>query len=152
MPIKELRGVFPNSTGSRLDLTSEEDINYNCASWALEENHRWWEPYGLILPAPSPPYHWPPELPQDNKAATYVRLFEMNGYELAADESLEQGYKKVALYIRDVNFQHAARQLSTTKWTSKIGKHEDIRHELRALERDGPYGYGTASIFMRKPK
>lgn len=90
--------------------------------------------------------------PQDNKAATYVRLFEMNGYEVAADESVEDGYKKIALYILDGNFQHAARQLSATKWTSKIGKHEDIRHELRALERDGPHGYGVAIIFMRKSK
>ena len=151
MPLKELRGIFPNWSGRSRDMTSPEDGNYNCASWALEEVHRWWEPYGLILPGPSPPYHWPPELPQDAKAETYVRLFEMNGYELAADDSVEDGYTKIALYTRNGEFQHAARQLSANRWTSKIGEREDISHELRALERDGPYGYGAATIFMRKP-
>ena len=152
MPEKEIRGLFPNIRRTRLDLTSKIDGNYNCAAWAIEDVKRWWEPYGLILPTSTPEYHWPDELPHNSKPETYVRFFALNGYELADDDSLEEGYTKIAIYVLDDEFAHVARQVSRYRWTSKIGEQEDIEHSLRALENDAPYTYGTASIFMRKPK
>ena len=151
MPLKELLGIFPRLKGTRPQITSPCNGNYNCTAWAIRDEIRWWEPYGLVLPSPFPPYHWPAELPQDLKAETFVRFFELNGFELAADESVEAGFIKIALYVQNGEYRHVARQLSATKWTSKIGEREDISHELRALEGDGKYGYGVASIFMRKP-
>jgi hypothetical protein len=150
MPLKELVGIFPRLIGTKKKITSPCDGNYNCTAWAIEDSVRWWEPYGLILPSPSPPYHWPAGLPQNQSAETFVRFFELNGYERVNDSSVEPGYAKIAIYIQDGQFRHVARQLSATEWTSKIGEQEDITHELRALESDGPFGYGIASIFMRK--
>jgi hypothetical protein len=45
------------------------------------------------------------------------------------DASLEPGFEKVALYGGGLLYTHAARQLPTGKWTSKLGKAEDIEHE-----------------------
>jgi hypothetical protein len=44
--------------------------------------------------------------------------------------------------------KHAARQLPSGRWTSKIGVLEDIEHSLRDLEGDE---YGTATVLMKRP-
>jgi hypothetical protein len=43
--------------------------------------------------------------------------------------------------------KHAARQLLTGRWTSKLGKMEDIEHGLRDLE--GTV-YGTVVLIMKR--
>ena len=40
----------------------------------------------------------------------------------------EAGYVKVALYAKDGKWTHAARQLESGRWTSKLGIYEDIEH------------------------
>jgi hypothetical protein len=42
---------------------------------------------------------------------------------------LEPGFLKVALYGTGLTYTHAARQLADGKWTSKLGKGEDIEHD-----------------------
>jgi hypothetical protein len=54
----------------------------------------------------------------------------------------------------DGQLAHAARQLQSGRWTSKLGDLEDIEHDLRALE-DQPntpsqWPYGRVSAFMRR--
>ena len=152
MPLKELRGIFPNLSDNPDKLTSPIDIDYNCVSWALDISDCWIEPYGLIIPSPSPPYYWPENIPQDNRTETYVKLFEHYGFEVTDDPSIEDNNEKIVIYSRDNEFQHVARQLPNGDWTSKIGKQEDIRHSLNELEASGPYSYGSANIFMKKQK
>lgn len=43
---------------------------------------------------------------------------------------------------------HAARQLHSGAWTSKLGNAEDIEHELHALEGEI---YGTVVVIMNRP-
>lgn len=70
------------------------------------------------------------------------------GYVACDDGMLEAGYVKVALYGSTWYYTHAARQLSSGKWTSKLGKAEDIEH-------DGPDDvaggiYGEVVLYMRR--
>jgi hypothetical protein len=44
---------------------------------------------------------------------------------------------------------HAARQLTSGRWTSKLGEAEDIEHELRAIEGDI---YGTVVAILKRPR
>ena len=81
---------------------------------------------------------------------TYISLFEERGFQVTDDSSLEQGYEKIALYIRENEFQHVARQLADGRWTSKIGGKEDISHNLDELNTDRPHGYGQVEILMRR--
>ena len=77
-------------------------------------------------------------------------FFELHGYQVAYDDSVEPGFRKIAIYVENDEFRHVARQEPNGLWSSKIGPQEDITHELRALESSGLYGYGVASIFMKK--
>lgn len=150
MPLKELYGIFPRLANTQTLVTSPIDVDYNCVGWAIGDRFRWWEPYGVILPSPSPPYRWPEDLPHNKRSSTYVRFFELHGYQVAYDDSVEPGFRKIAIYVENDEFRHVARQEPNGLWSSKIGPQEDITHELRALESSGLYGYGVASIFMKK--
>jgi hypothetical protein len=62
---------------------------------------------------------------------------------------LEKGFEKVAIYVKgNQNPTHAARQLDSGIWTSKIGNEEDIEHSspavLEGLE------YGAVAVVMKK--
>lgn len=156
MPLDELHGIFPNLIGNSKTITSKHDCNYNCTSWALDENDKnsWWEPYGIIIPAPPPIYHWHNDIPHNESPQTYVMFFEKYGFEVTDNLNLEEGFEKVVLYVRINVFQHVARQLPNGRWTSKLGKLEDIEHDLSDLEseEEQPCGYGAASIFLKKRK
>lgn len=45
--------------------------------------------------------------------------------------------------------KHAARQLASGRWTSKLGKLEDIDHALHDLE---GMLYGAVVLFMKRPR
>ena len=71
---------------------------------------------------------------------------------MCGNGSLEDGYEKVAIYARDGELTHAARQLRDGRWTSKLGKYEDIEHDsLEALYGDGYGEYGSVAVFMVRP-
>jgi hypothetical protein len=55
--------------------------------------------------------------------------------------------EKVALYATDEGPAHAARQLSNGRWTSKLGRDEDIEHELEGLA--GSH-YGAVVQFLQR--
>ena len=152
MPLKELSGIFPKLVTTEYTIKSAIDSNYNCVAWALGDKLRWWEPYGLIIPAPFPPYYWPPDFPQNLQPQTFVALFMSHGFEVTDDPTYEDDFDKLAIYVRDNKFQHVARQLPNGRWTSKIGGKEDIEHDLSDLESDGPYSYGEVSICMKRRK
>ena len=153
MPLRDLYQIFPNLTGTQLHITSPIDWDYNCVAWVFGDNTKWYEPFGDVLPSASPPYYWPegvPGRPNDNRLVTYVKLFESEGFRVTENELVESGYTKIAIYAKDDEFRHVARQTADGKWSSKLGKQEDVTHELRALESDSKFGYGTATIFMKK--
>ena len=70
---------------------------------------------------------------------------------MCSDSSLEAGYEKIAIYVKDGIPTHAARQLGDGRWTSKLGKYEDIEHDsLDALNGDGYGEYGRVALFMSR--
>ena len=56
------------------------------------------------------------------------------------DTGLESGFVKVALYGSNLFYTHAARQLPNGKWTSKLGRGEDIEHDSPDDVAAGVYG------------
>jgi hypothetical protein len=55
----------------------------------------------------------------------------------------------VALFVATTGCPtHAARQLASGRWTSKLGKAEDIEHELRDLEGDV---YSSVVLVLKRP-
>ena len=126
---------FPALTPSNHRETSPANVRYNCIAWAAEDTSRWWQP-GI---------YWPLEWPRiDCGIGALEALFRSLGYEDCDDASVEPEYMKVALYgAGGFVYTHAARQLPTGKWTSKLGKMQDIEHDSpggRHLHAAGPVG------------
>ena len=84
----------------------------------------------------------------ENSLNAFVKAFGILGYESCSDGTLEDGFEKVAIYQSPSGVQHMARQLSTGRWTSKLGGFEDIDHaspsELEGRE------YGEVVQYMRR--
>lgn len=134
---------FPGLKSSAFRITSDQNPKYNCIAWAVEEDFRWWEPTDLL--------YWPPAAPRERTLAAYITAYEARGFSIAANDSLEAGFAKLAIYTstgaRDGYPTHAARQLPSGLWTSKLGKDVDIEHTLRGLEGDL---YGRVACFMKR--
>jgi hypothetical protein len=140
--INSMNQYFPYITESNSSQTSPATTEYNCIAWAYERDDVWFEPDDGEL------YFWP--IPRrEYSIAAHEELFSSIGYSRCADASQEDGFLKIALYV-DKKGQptHAARQLPTGKWTSKLGEGIDIEHDSpEAL--NGP-AYGIAKIFMKR--
>ena len=131
------RDFFPKITPSNCRCTSPATYDYNCIAWAYERDDVWCQP-GFFWPIPR----------KENTIKAYKELFSSIGYRRCEDASYEEGFQKIALYIKDEKPTHAARQLATGKWTSKLGSNIDVEHDYPEVL-DGPE-YGSASIFMKR--
>ncbi len=126
------------------NVTSESTLRYNCFVWALGDDSQWIAPTGYYN-------YWPEDIPNELTLDTIAELFRQAGYEVCGDGSLEAGYEKVAIYVKDGVPTHAARQLGDGRWTSKLGKYEDIEHDsLDALQGEGFGEYGRVEVFMSR--
>ena len=128
---------FPRLTSANYRVTSPPTSDYNCIAWSLGDSERWWQA-GQFWPFPV----------EGSDIGTLVRVFQHLEFEVCSDCDVENGYGKVALYAQGSVYTHAARQLHSGKWTSKLGRLEDIEH-------DTPYDvaggvYGEVTCFLRR--
>ena len=138
-----LRDLFPGLRTTSFWVTSPADPDYNCVAWAANDSNNYWWPVGK-----RPRIYWPVGAPQEESLAAFVAIFQMLGYASGTDEWLETGVQKVALFVDAEGVPtHAARQLPSGRWASKLGKMEDIEHDLRALEGDI---YGTVALVPKR--
>lgn len=93
-------------------------------------------------------FYWPPNAPCEYTVSAYIEAYKTIGYIPCADDSLEQGFEKIALYALNGAPTHAARQLENGKWSSKLGRGEDIEHMLDGLT--GNF-YGVVVQFLKRP-
>lgn len=140
----DYRPAFPGLTDDNHKKTSEWDPRYNCIGFAAGTKLWWWP-----LRVPGVNRYWPPGVPQENTISAHVKAFEFKGYVECVDGSFETGFEKVALFAKDGEPTHAARQVDEYCWTSKLGPHIDIEHELKAVE--GAI-YGKVVRYLKRPK
>lgn len=141
-------GSFPRLQDFNFEVTSPATRIYNCIAWAAEDNLRWWwsDPENICW--------WPPGVRRELTIAAFVDAFSTLGYRLHFDSSLEAGFEKVALYARSLTTgelipTHAALQLGSGLWSSKLGMREDIMHEApEALESEV---YGKVVCYLARP-
>jgi hypothetical protein len=136
----ELR--YPNLAKTDYDVTSPKSQEYNCFAWAAGDQERWWQP------TPEDEFYWVEGVPMEETLSAYIQAYQTLGYTPCEKKTLELGYTKIALYVNEDGVPiHAARQLSTGKWTSKLGALEDIEHELEGLTGDR---YGKIGQILKK--
>jgi hypothetical protein len=124
---------LPRLTPDNHRVTSPATIDYNCIAWAAEDTENWWQPGIFWIPA-----DWPAN---DFGLGALEKVFLSLGYiDCSNEDGLEPGFQKVALYGYGFVYTHAARQLPSGKWTSKLGKGEDIEHDTPHDVAGGVYG------------
>lgn len=127
----QLINLFPKlETDADFKVTSPQTTNYNCIAWAYYHNDRWMWPGGQEFKICDGFHYWPNDVEDSTDVTAFIKAFEKTGYSICDDCSFEVGYRKIALYVKKGTSEctHAARQLSNGKWTSKIGRLNDIQH------------------------
>jgi hypothetical protein len=127
----DLRDAFPDLADDNHRVTSPESRAYNCIAWAAGESGRWWQP-GRYWPIPVAAI-----LPGDEGLR---QAYATVGFVDCADGDPKAGFEKVALYSDGIDWTHAARQLPSGKWTSKLGNEVDIEHDSPANLEGTIYG------------
>jgi len=137
-----LERFFPNPSGTGYAFPSPADSICNCIAWAAGVTNDWWWPDPMGVSA------WPPGVRREETVAAFIEAFQALGYVAAADDSLELGFEKIALYALAGAPKHAARQLPNGHWTSKLGELEDVEHLLDGLT--GAW-YGSVVQVLKRP-
>ena len=153
---REKQDVFPNLKPDGYCVTSDDtwnaSIRYNCVAHAAGDNQRWWWPdaeevVGYVV-------YWPPGVAFEVTLNAFIEAFKTRNYVPCDDfnSDLEPGFEKIAIYVDPITDEptHAALQLPSGSWTSKLGDWEDIEHEtLVSLESDV---YGRPTKVMKRPR
>lgn len=142
--VARLEALFPRLRGAHYEVTGPPDPTYNCLAWAAGVSDAWWWPSGDSAQA-----YWPSGVPREETLAATRAVFADLGYAQCEHDRAEAGYEKVAFFANSAGVPtHAARQLASGRWTSKLGQLERIEHELRDVEGDE---YGTVALIMKRP-
>lgn len=140
-----VESCFPKLKGGNgYTITSEATPIYNCLAWAAGDNEWWWDIDRRLAGV-----RWPLGVPREYTLATWRQIFQESGFEGCETGTQEAGFEKVAAYVGDDEEPtHAARQLQSGKWTSKLGQSHDIEHDtLDSLEGDE---YGKVAFIMKR--
>jgi len=139
---------FPSLNSDNHSITSKATRQYNCLAWAARETSRRWEPDRLGI------YYWPSGVPRTLTVDAFVRAYGTLGFRLCFDGSLEPEIEKIAIFVIERGDSkiptHAALQLASGEWTSKLGDCEDISHAtVEAVS--GPI-YGKPFCYLSRPR
>jgi hypothetical protein len=140
--VNPLEQLFPGLAGNIYQETSPPNGDYNCIAWAAEDTQRWWWPSEN-----EDMEYWPPGVVREQTQSAFIAAFATLGYVVCDSEDLEVGFEKIALFANTEGPTHAARQLSTGRWSSKLGTMVDIEHALHDLE---GMLYGAVVLVMRR--
>ena len=140
---------LPYLTDDTCEVTSGPSRQYNCIAWAAGDiNRNWWpDPMGVGF--------WPVDTPRVVTVEAFTQAYETLGYKLCYDGSLEPGIEKIGILGKrnqdgSVVPTHAALQLESGEWTSKLGPFEDVQHTTVDAVR-GPV-YGRLVCYMSRPR
>jgi hypothetical protein len=142
-----LESLFPGFRTTVYRVTSPKTGDYNCIAWAAGDTSDWWWP--VSDPVDEQPF-WPAGVVRELTLPAFVAAFVTLGYSPCAGDVLDPDAEKVAIFADGLGKPtHAARQLANGRWTSKLGKAEDIEHDLHALDGDI---YGTVVLVLKRPR
>lgn len=139
----DIEHCFPSLSGDNYLITSPQTPEYNCIAWAAGDTEAWW------WPDRNNQYYWPPSVPRTETIDSFIRAYALQGYNVCQTADYEDGFEKIALYTDPQGKPtHAARQLNSGHWTSKLGNWEDIEHFT--LEGLNGTPYGAVALIMKR--
>lgn len=139
-----IEAVFPALNAFNYQIISPASPDYNCIAWAASATDLWWWPDNQYTA------YWPSEIPRAETVDAFIKAYSLAGYMPCDNPHYEKGFEKIAIYIHASGKpMHAARQLPSGRWTSKLGAWEDIEHETLA-DISGQL-YGSVAVIMKRP-
>jgi len=143
-PEVALPRLFPKLAQSPYRIRSHATGKYNCIAWAAGRTDCWFWPGhpGMAF--------WPSGITVAVTLQAFIELFESLGYECCSDRTPDWRFERVAIYVRNHEVQHAARQLLSGRWSSKAGPWWLIEHEFEALTGQTAAEYGDIAQLMRR--
>lgn len=141
---------FPElARDSAFKVTSDEDDHYNCIGFAIGYNDLW-----IAIGRDNIPWFWwPDSVPYNREPNSLVKTFMYFGFEECADDKMEEGYDKVALYSKNGFWTHAARIIGNGLYHSKLGESFDILHSpgnVMDQTVDPRISYGKPFAYMKR--
>jgi hypothetical protein len=138
---------FPVLTKRNHSVESDWNPAYNCIAFAADVTHiKWW-------PAFSKDAFWPPGAPYSETLESFIKAFNTIGYVECNDGDYVEGIERIALYTHDGTRggrpKHAAKQIDSMLWASKLGNSYDIKHHRVAVS--GGL-YGRIAAYMSREK
>src|SRR5271156_1758322 len=114
--VDDVELLFPGLLGTAYRITSPSTDGYNCIAWAAGETGAWWWPGDPAVT------FWPARAKREETLAAFREAFATIGYVPCDHAEAKSGFEKIALFADATGIPtHAARQLSTGLWTSKLG-------------------------------
>ncbi len=143
MSKKDLEIRYPELRGTFYSIASSATPKYNCFAWAAGDTEQCW---GLHKN-----YYWPPGIPREATLEALIRVYETLGYTICDNAREESGFLKIAIYVdTDGVPTHAARELHTGDWSSKLEDLEVILHDT--LEDIEGGMYGEVKVILKRPQ
>jgi len=107
----------------------------------MNDHENWWWP--------ADDGYWPHGIPKMCNMQNFILAYKMKGYRPCRSKRYVHGYEKIVIY-KDKNGvpTHAAFQSLNGRWKSKLGKLEDIQHDM--LESISNDGYGIPFQTLRR--
>jgi len=125
-------------------ITSPRDPRYNCFAWAVGDTAHIWDPSSL-----GSGVYWPPGIAALPSLNGVLAAYAEEGFAVCESGAVELGFEKIAIFVDEAGDpRHAARQLRSGAWTSKLGPNVDIEH--RDVQAVGGLVYGEPQVFMRR--
>jgi hypothetical protein len=144
--VERIECLFPGLQNSGFQITSQASKDYNCIAWAAGDDKQWWWPDS---DPDNDAVYWPSGVVREETLAAFVAAYATLGYVLCDKDEVEPGHEKIAVFAYLDSFPtHAARQLPTGRWTSKLGSREDIEHALHDLAGER---YGVVVQILKRP-
>lgn len=139
---------FPNTQQSPFVPTSPWTVDYNCIAYACNVFNEWYWPPGNELWLNGRFTVWPNGIPPNLQVGSFIMLFQSLGYQICNDGSHVVGVEKVAIFEKNNEVTHAARQNQDGSWTSKLGYDIDVQHTIDAMA--GGF-YGDPVQYLERP-
>jgi hypothetical protein len=143
--VEAIETLFPALVKSEFRVTSPATRDYSCIAWAAAITTRWWWP---DLDPDNDAVYWPLAVALEETVEAFVAAFATAGFAPCSGEEFELGFEKIALFAKVGVPTHAARQLPSGRWTSKLGMREDIEHDLHGVSGEA---YGTVTLLLKRP-
>lgn len=147
LPLAELvaTGLERLEASGEYEERSPVDATYNCVAFAAGDTGHYWSPQAVSG------FWWPADALMRDTVGGVMAALACVGYVECEDPTFEDGYEKVAIFAKDEQPKHAARQDPESRlWLSKLGKEYDIAHAN--LDDVGGEQYGEPVKYMRRER